>query len=174
MKSMLIKIFTAALIAVLCFCACGKNGTVEPSATETPKASEVTENIDLQALMDQLKNVLVADEPFELDKQGLNDMYGIAVDDMADAVCVLTMDGVFPDEVIVIKAADEAAKQRIKDNLQLRLDDVLVQSKDYDPENYSLAQKCKISEHGDYVALFISAEHESMENIFDKAFQREV
>ncbi len=169
------KIFAVTLTAMIFFCGCAKNAengsatiTEAPTASETPTAPT---DIDLQALMNELTSVLIADEPFALDAQGLNDMYGIAVDDMADSACVLTMDGVFPDEIIVIKAKDADAKQRIKDNLQLRLDDVLVQSKDYDPENYALAQKCKISEHGDYIALFISAEHESMENIFDKAFK---
>lgn len=79
------------------------------------------------------------------------------------------MDGVFPDEIVMIKATDADAAKRIEEKLNKRLEEVKVQSESYDAENYALAQECKVIKEGNYVALFLSAKHADMEKIFQDA-----
>ena len=95
-------------------------------------------------------------------------LYGIEEADIKESACFVTMDGIFPDEIVMIKAADTDAADRIEEKLNTRLDEIKVQSQSYDPENYAIAQECKVFREGNVVALFVSAKHADMEAIFNK------
>ena len=72
---------------------------------------------------------------------------------------------------VIVKAVDPAAAGRVEARLNARLDSVMGQAQNYDPESFAIAQQCRVQKNGNYVALFISPQHEAMEQIFDKAFQ---
>ena len=94
------------------------------------------------------------------------------IEDIAAASSFTTLDGgIFPDEVVIVKAVDPAAAGRVEACLNARLDSVMGQAQNYDPESFAIAQQCRVQKNGNYVALFISPQHEAMEQIFDKAFQ---
>lgn len=154
-----------ALTVIFAFASCTKNTPEDKPSDKAP--SEIT--IDINAVKSSIIEKAELTDPLEIDAEKLCELYDIDISDVAEAVCVTTLDGTFPDEIIMIKSANEDAKKRITDKLISHLDDVKVQSQNYDAENYALAQECKIIEQGNYLALFISAKHAQMEKIFEES-----
>lgn len=160
------------LIAVLfSFASCGAK-TEGESTTDANKQSQTEVKIDLN----EIKNTIITEneleDPLEMEKDGFCDIYNIDESLVEEFVCVTTIAGTFPDEVIMVKATSGNAKEAIIDELNSHLEDIMVQSQNYDEENYALAQTCKVITEGDYVALFISAKHEAMEKTFLGAFNK--
>lgn len=170
----------ALLMATLCILPLGACSSDEPEITngdgpsatttvgkgETPKGP-VT--VDLAALKAQIFTDLSVTDSVDVETDMLLDLYGIAAADVAESVGYMTMDGVFPDEVILVKAVDADAAGRIAEALNRRLEDVKLQSKDYDPENYELAQKCSVQTTDLYVTLFLSPHYDRMTELFNEA-----
>lgn len=153
------------LTLVLGLTACTEKTPEEKPSDKTP--SEIT--IDINVVKNTIIEKAELTDPLELGAEQLCELYDIDVNDVTEAVCVTTLDGTFPDEVIIIKAANGEAKSRITEKLSSHLDDVKVQSQNYDAENYALAQECKIIEKGNFIALFISAKHAQMEKILEES-----
>lgn len=139
-------------------------------ASCTQKTAEIT--IDINAVKNTIIEDLELKEPLEIDKENFCERYAVDAADISEVVCFVTLNGTFPDEAIIIKAVNEDAKLRITEKLNSHLDEVKVQSQNYDAENYALAQECKIIEKGNYLALFISAKHAQMEKIFEESFNQ--
>ena len=87
--------------------------------------------------------------------------------DIKQAVCYMTVDGVFPAEVIMIEAKDSESASLIVAALDKRIAEVMKQSENYDPENLALAKKCKTAVHGLYITMFLSPDFEEMTNLFN-------
>ena len=144
-----------SLTLILCMlCACG---------------GEEAKVIDITKVKSDIVSQIGITEPMDVKADRLMDLYGIAATDVKTAACFVTMDGVFPDEIIMVEAVDASAASRIAEKLESRLSEVKNQSASYDAENYAIAQKCKVTKTGNYVTLFISAKHEDMQKIFDSA-----
>lgn len=109
--------------------------------------------------------------PMPIGTDSLLSLYGISADDVDESACFITMNGVFPDEVIIVKAKDADGAKRIKACLDNRLKEVLDQSRSYDAESYAVAQKCHVTENGLYISLFVSAAHEKMNEIYLSHFK---
>ena len=152
------------MLAVICLmglCACGGGDPDEGNATK------VRENINIAAIKDSIISEIGIQGAYDMDTAMLFNMYGIDEADVEECASFTTMDGVFPDEIIMVKATDKDAADRVEEKLNTRLDAVLTQSQNYDAENYAIAQKCKVIREGQVVALFISANHEEMQTIFN-------
>ncbi len=157
-----------ALTVIFAFASC-----TEKPAEDKPSDKAVSEvTIDINAVKNAIVEQAALKDPLEIDAERLCELYDIDPADVSEAVCVTTLDGTFPDEVILLKAANESARMRITGKLSSHLDDVKVQSQNYDAENYALAQECKIIEKDNYLALFISAKHAQMEKIFEDSFNK--
>jgi hypothetical protein len=150
-----------AFILVFSFAACSSDG-----GEKTQTNTDIT--VDLNAVKAEMIQTLSPSDPIELSAQSLLDLYGIAAEDIEASACYTTMDGVFPEEVIMIKAKDSDALARIEEKMNNRIAEVKVQSQNYDAENYALAQKCGVKSDGLYVTLFISPNVEEMTNMFYK------
>lgn len=124
--------------------------------------------IDIKAVKEQIIFELSIEGALDLASERLLALYGIEEADILESACFVTMGGVFPDEIVMIKATDADAADRIEAKLNTRLDEIKVQSQSYDPENYAIAQQCKVIREGTVVALFMSAKHADMEAIFNK------
>lgn len=129
--------------------------------------ADTAKNVDLAKVKEQMVSDLSITGAMDVKTDRLLDLYGIAEEDVKQSACFVTMDGIFPDEIIMVESAGAAAATRVSEKLENRLAEVKNQSKSYDAENYALAQKCKVSKNGNYVALFISAKHEEMQKIYD-------
>lgn len=130
--------------------------------------SDSYREIDIKAVKEQIISELSIEGALDLASERLLALYGIEEADIAESACFVTMGGVFPDEIVMIKATDEAAADRIEAKLNTRLDEIKIQSQSYDPENYAIAQECKVLREGNVVALFMSAKHADMEAIFNR------
>lgn len=159
-------------VLTLSLAACSKapaNETTTAGDTETTISAEQTGAVDLAALKASMIEKLQITNTVDMASDRLTALYGIDAADIADSACFITMEGAFPDEIVMIKAASADAAGRIAEKLGVKLEDVLNQSKNYDADNYAIAQTCKVVTKGDYVSLFISAKHVDMESMFDEA-----
>ena len=155
------KIF-ALLLALLCFgCffACtDDNGNVE-TTYENVNISEIKdkmiEDLNIEGAIDMGDAILLS--------------YGIEEKDIKETASFITMDGVFTSEAIIIKAVDGEAAQRIAEKLEVRHGALLEQSKNYDADNYALAQECEVKTYGHIVTLFFAPEHKGMTEILEGA-----
>jgi len=154
---------TIALIMVLSLTACGEKTEGETSSTSAPAAS-----LDIHKVKDEILKIVANDDPMEITTDRLFDLYQIDTNWVKDSACVATLAGVFPGDIIMIEAKDEASKAEIKKVLEAKLQDLQEQAKNYDKENYELAKTCKICERGNFIALFISSNHVQMEELFLK------
>ncbi len=148
-----------------------KNDVTATQTTEgnTPSKEKKTD-IDISALGNKISELISEDEPLTVEKDAIADELYADVNDIADCYGAITFTGAFPGKIIIIKATDSDALARINEKLNEKLQDVLVQSKDYDEENYALAQTCKVVTEGNYTALFIHAKHDKMETLFKESF----
>lgn len=161
-------------VLTLSMAACSKtpaqeSTTAADAETTVEAAGEQTEAADLAALKASIIEKLEISNPVDVASDRLTALYGIDAADVADSACFITMEGSFPDEIVMIKATDADAAGRIAEKLGVKLEDVLNQSKNYDADNYAIAQTCKVVTKGDFVSLFISAKHVEMEKMFDEA-----
>ena len=124
----------------------------------------------LEAILDEIEVRVPMQNTFRMSEEDLLDLYGIRGEDLAEYACLTSMNGIFPDEVLMFRAKDDAALARITEKLGNRLGEVMNQSKSYDPESYAVAQKCRVDVRGLYAALFVSASHEKMTEIYSAHF----
>ena len=151
------KKFICVILALVCMFSLFACGSGEGSASD--------KDIDINAVKEQIISQLGIDGAMDLPAERLLALYGIDEADIASSACYVTMDGVFPDEIVMIKAVDTEAAKRVEEKLNTRLDEIKVQSQSYDPENYAVAQECKVLKEGNVVALFMSPKHADMEEI---------
>lgn len=132
---------------------------------ETPPAESGT-SVDLSAVRADIISQLSIADPLNLETDALLNLYGIDASLVAQSASFVTMSGTFPDEVILVEAVDEAAAATIQEKLQNRLNEVLVQSESYDPDNYKAAQSCQVRVNGLYVSLILSPKQADMAAIY--------
>lgn len=160
------KKFISLLIAIIIafsFAACS------PDNAEQSQGNDAV-TVDLAAVKANMIEQLSPVEPIDLQTESLLDLYGINAEDVAESACYTTMDGVFPEEVIMVKATDQDALARIEEKMNTRIDAVKVQSQNYDAENYAIAQKCEVQKNGNYIAMFLSPEYDTLTQIFNSYF----
>lgn len=124
---------------------------------------------DILQIKDQIVTELSVEGAMDIPTERLLDLYGIASESVKTSACFITMGGAFPDEIIMVEAADTKAAKEIVQKLETRLADVKNQAQNYDAESFALLQKCKVQSKGVYVTLFISAKAAQMQKLFDEA-----
>ena len=126
---------------------------------------------DLVTVRNDILHTLNVENALLLDHRQLRTSYGIEAADCADMAGYQLTLGIFPDECVMIRAADKAAAERVTAALQQRLDQVLAQSRDYDAEGYAMASDCRVECEGLYVRFFLSSRQQEMEDIW-QAYRR--
>lgn len=137
----------------------------DETPADTPEVPAEPEPVDLTQARDAIIDGLEIAEPFLLDTDALLNLYGIEGAWVAQSASFATMSGTFPDEVVLVEAVDEAAAASVAQCLQSRLDEVLVQSRSYDADNYAAAQACQVRRDGLYVSLLLSPKQAEMTEI---------
>ena len=151
------KMIPLAFLMLLVLCACAG----QSQAPDVPLADILDEIITETGITGQIP----------VDTVNLTALYGIVSDDVEESACCITMNGIFPDELLMIKAVSEDGADRVEQCLSSRLAQVMNQSKSYDPESYEIAQKFHVVRYGQYVSLFVSARHEQMNELYQAHFQ---
>ncbi len=162
-KHILFTLFIFTLILSLFSC------TPSNDAQDTDNTGNTPFTPDIVAIRDAMINKFGAEDAIPFESDLLLDLYGISDQDVEKSGCYMTLDGVFPQEIIMIKATDKDAAGRIITALEKRLSEVKIQSESYDPENYALAQKCNVQSRDLYVTLFLSPHFNTMTEMFYNA-----
>jgi len=137
--------------------------TEEPVSKEEPKSTSV----DLNAVKNAIVSGAGVIDPLDVPAARLESLYGIDASLVKQAASFVTIEGAFPDEIVMIEAVSEEAAEMIQLLLGVRLSEVKEQSKSYDPENYALAQQCSVGKKGAFVSMFLAPQHAKMQAIFD-------
>lgn len=149
--------------AIMCsYAACAE----QPSGDD-PSVSAVT--VDLNAVKDKIVTDLALVDPLEIPAENAYALYTLDPDDVEEIVCLCTLEGAFPDEIIMIKAKNGDAVNRIEDQLEAHLANKINQATNYDADSLALLKECKVEIVGNYVHLFISAKSAQMCEIFEAA-----
>ena len=139
-----------------------------PETQPDPQPDEPADvSVDLAAVRTDIQTQLGITDALPLETDALLNLYGIDSSWVAQSASFVTMAGTFPDEVILVEAVDETAAASIQEKLQNRLNEVLVQSESYDPDNYKAAQSCSVRVNGCYVALILSPKQADMAAIYE-------
>lgn len=128
--------------------------------------------VDIETVKETIISELSITDARSLDSTRLLDLYGIKEEDITASACFVTMNAIFPDEVIMVNAVNKDKAKEIAELLQTHLDAVKVQSQSYDAENYAIAQKCEVMTEGLTVALFLSPDQEAMVEIFNRIAEK--
>ncbi len=176
MKKLLACLLIIAMI--FSFAACGAEAeeetTAEAQTTESAAEEETKKEsngaVDVVAIKDEFIKKFELTDAIEMNEALLLNQYGIAEDAMVAHGCFIVQTGLFPAEIIMVEAVDEAAAKDITEKLNTRLESLMAQSKSYDPESYELAQACHVITEGNYVAMFFSEDGAEMEEIYNSYF----
>ncbi len=151
-----IALLLAAVIAlsvILCACSSG------------PKSlSQIFEEINEKF---ELKDMLVLTTADQLDRY-----YGISADDVEEFAGCINSTGLDQEEIIMVKAKDEAAAERIKKSLDTRYDAKLKQNISYNPEQAEIIQACSVEQEGLYVSMIVSENAEEMTKIYKSSIPK--
>lgn len=147
------KVILALFLAItLLLCGCGE--------------SVVATDVSLSDIQSELVALLQEENPIVLNKSYIFSYYGITPDEYAEAaVCMITRP-VFPSELVMFKATDEETAAQIQAALEIRLQSLREQSRDYDAESNRLAESAEIYAKGLYRALFFDAKQEELQKLF--------
>ena len=151
MKRLISVIALITVFAVL-FCACGKQA--KPLADVFSEIKTTYNVTDLVEFSD------VAD---------LNRFYGIAAEDVKEFAGGINNSGVNQEELVMVLATDSDAASRIATALVNRQNSKLNETKNYNPEQYAIIEKCTVDTDNNYVSMFLSANAEQMKADYKKA-----
>ena len=140
--------------------------TEEPSDDELMVDPPAENKVDLAAVRTAIVDQLGLVDPLNLDTDALNNLYGIDPSLIAQSASFTVAAGTFPDEVVMVEAVSDEAVATIQEKLQSRLDEVLVQSQNYDAENYKAAQSCQVRVNGRFVSLILSPKQADIAAIY--------
>ena len=97
--------------------------------------------------------------------------YGISPDDYDDAVFMMNTDSLKADEIVIIRAADEAAARRVNGALTQRLTDKANEAQVYSPEQYAIIKECTVSQDGLWISMIVSPDAGSLRSTYKNALR---
>ena len=172
MKKFLVCLLIVSLIIVTA--GCSNNGSIHTDNTgntDSTDNTQVAAQMDIAALKASIIQQFNVEDSMDLPKDRLLDMYGFALEDIKTSACYITMGGAFIEEIILVETIDAAAAERIVQKLETKLSDAKSQAQNYDAETYAMLQDCKVQKTDTYVALFISGNAPTMQQMFDDALK---
>ena len=153
MKSKRILAFVCALALIAALCACG--------AKEAKPLADIFSDIKAQ--------VTFADNIEFNDVSKLDRYYGISADQVSEFAGCVSNSGTDQEEVILIKAADDAAAEMIQGILEEKYQAKLNENKNYNPEQAAMIEQCSVERSGLYVSMIISPNAAAITKIYQEA-----
>jgi hypothetical protein len=144
-----------AFAAVLSMAACGGN-------------AEAGKNVDLNALYETMDQTLPDMLRLE-DADTVLNFFGIQSEDCVQMVTAICADGLSADEVWLIEATDAEALARIEELAKNRLVAKEEETVSYAPEQYKVVQKAELLIEGNYLALLVSPDVQTLKAAFTEA-----
>ena len=168
---------TIALATVLSFAGCSKESenkapekeTKEVSYQQTLSAPELTG--ELEEVKKKIAEELKLEGTLDIVIDAACGIYALDSIDIKDFAAFTMMEGTFPHEVVMVEAKDADAAKRVEEALGVKLEAFKEQSKGYSPEDYALAEKCKVEVNGNHVALFLSPKCDEMKAVYEESIK---
>lgn len=151
MKRKIALIMTFVLLLGLT--ACGDNASAEP----------VDLNGVYEGFQESLPEMLVLDDTMRMN------LLGISAEDCTQVVTAICADGLGADEVWLIEAKDGEALERLKALAETRLEAKAGETENYLPEQYAVVKQAQVVTQGNYLALLVSPQAETLKAAFEDA-----
>lgn len=127
-------------------------------------------DVDVKALSNSLLSELTyQDELSEIDLTTAQMIYAIEENSVAESAFYVSS-GATAEEIAVIKCQNSDEAKKVKEALELRVQEQTESFRDYVPEELEKLGKAVIKEKGSYVILSISNDPDQAKSIIDKAF----
>lgn len=107
-------------------------------------------------------NVTSVDGMQEITASEVQSLYGVSATDYVQFSGKVSGMGTSADEIVIIEAVDAATANQILEGAEARLEDKLRQAEGYLPEEYAVIENGVVRKDGNYVALFVTADIESV------------
>ena len=144
------------MLVMVSLVACGEK-------EETSKNDVVS--LDLPAMYSQMEAKLP--EMVALDSEEIHIRYGVSPDFVSEAIVYVCKDGLRADEIWLMKAANAESMEKLEQFAQFRMQAKDEESVTYSPEQNKVVKQGKILKRGDYLALIVTPEVESVAGIFN-------
>ena len=129
--------------------------------------SAPTANVDLNAVMKDMKSQVTFTDTMDLSASDLNSNYGIKPEDVKQFAALTDTTGIKADELVMIEGKNADASKRIKTALDARYQDKINANISYLPEQYAIIKKCSVKQNGNYVSMLVSPDAEKIVKIYD-------
>lgn len=171
----ILSVTAALLLLLLALSGCGGGAeeAAEPAEPET-ETTETVETVASDVSLQELADRMIADagitDAIPVAQDALVKVYGLDAGQIVEAVGYnASSGGAFPQEIILVRAADADAAAAVSDAFTARLNDIKAQAESYDPDSATLAEQCQPLLKGNCVGLFFSPEFGQLMQIFDGA-----
>ena len=134
---------------------------------QTPEQTEPAAVLDMQQIY--LSFTPHMPEMISMDDAMLLNYCGVETVDCIQSVAAICSDGLRTDEIWLIEAKDTAAADKIAALAQSRLQAKAEESISYSPEQYAVVQKAQLLRSGNYLALIVSPQVETLSQLFKSA-----
>ena len=131
-----------------------------------------TKQADLPKVMKDMKAKITNTEMMELSAEDLMASYGIDSKDAKQFAAYVDSTGIKGDEIVFFEGKDADAAKRIKEKLDARYSQKVVEMKDYLPEEYAVLKKCKVNQDGNYISMIVSPQYQELTKIYDEAVKK--
>lgn len=143
------------LSTLVCLSACGGSETAN------------TEPVDLNALYETYTSSLP--EMFVMDADTMLNYLGIQAENCVQVITAVSNDGLRADEVWLIEAKDSASLEQLKELANNRIQAKADETVTYSPDQYKIVEKAVVITEGNYLAMLVSPEVDSMKTAFEEA-----
>lgn len=154
-KSLLMVIaLIIAVSAVLSGCSKSGNGDAGKKSVDfNTLSAKVVEKVDTSNMQ-------------EGDADKLKKFYGIESDKVESFKLYFPKSNIKADELLILKAKDEATAKELMTNVQKRIDNQKKGFQNYIPEEFSLVENRALKQQGSYILLSISKSSAKAESAF--------
>ncbi len=156
-----LSLVLAALIAALLLCSCSGSkeaSSAKAGADSAKSLSQVFEDIKSQVEIKDFNEFTNA--------KSLDRYYGLTEKDFDDFAGGINSTGTNQEEIVLIKAKDQAGVTEVQKALQNRYDNKMAQNKNYNPKQAEMVSKCKVENFDLYVTMIVSPNAEKITEIF--------
>lgn len=120
----------------------------------------------LSEICAEIAKAVAPEDAVILDADYMYLAHRLAQEDCRECAAFMVSRGSFPEEVILTRGTSEEAAGRTQAQLQMYLENILEQSRNYEPETYAMLQDCQMLSRGTYVCLFMTSERAAAEELF--------
>lgn len=126
----------------------------------------ISPQFSVQAVMEDMLGQVSVDDPLTLGESDLLDFFGIKGEWVSEFAAVTCANGISAQEIVLVKAVDEAGAAEVADKLNNRLNNRAAEAENYLPDQYAIISACQVQTHGVYTAMIIHPEHEQLEQLY--------